>query len=402
MDLSFPPEAESFRDRVKVFLTENLPANWKGTGALSLADAKAFANEWREILLRNGLIGVSWPKEYGGAGLSFLEQVILSEEFVKAGVPMGAPTDVFGFQMLGNTLIAHGTQYQKQYFLPRILSGEDRWCQGYSEPNSGSDLASLSTRAQLEGDEWVINGQKTWTSAAHLANWMFLLARTDPEVPKHKGISFLLVPLDQPGVEIRPIRMLSGESEFNEVFFTDARTDGINIVGEPGQGWNIAMTLLGFERGETAATLPVRFRVEFDRLVELARETGANKNPLIRERLAWCYCRLEVMRYMGLSALTAFVSKKQPGPEASISKLYWSEYHKVITELAIDILGPRALCLSGRPPSSSFQTDDTGALNSTASWGVTFLNARAGTIYAGTSEIQKNILAELVLGMPKG
>nr|MDA8262672.1 acyl-CoA dehydrogenase family protein [Actinomycetota bacterium] len=361
----------------------------------------AFTDSWRETLYKSGLLALTWPVEYGGGGRPWVDQIVLAEEFARAGVPTGGPNDAFGIQMVGNTLLHWGTEEQKRHFLPRIISGEDKWCQGYSEPNAGSDLANLGTRAVLDGDEWVINGQKIWTSAGHLANWIFVLSRTDPEAPKHKGITFLLVPMEQPGVEVRPIRMISGDSEFNEVFFTDARTAASNVVGAVGAGWSVAMTLLGYERGEAAATLAIRFKDELERLMALAAETGANKDPVIRDRLAWCYSRVEVMRYLGLRAMTSLLSGQEPGPESSIAKLYWSEYHRVVTELAVDILGPRALSPTGRRPSSAFRTDDSGAPNSSNSWDMVFLNARAGTIYAGTSQVQRNILGEMVLGLPK-
>ncbi|MDA8026557.1 MAG: acyl-CoA dehydrogenase [Actinomycetota bacterium] len=401
MDMTYPPSAEEYRTTIQSFLHANLPEGFGGIGTISEDEVPAFTEKWRTTLYENGLLAPYWPKEYGGAGLSPLEQVVLVEEFAKAGVPTGGPNDVFGIQMVGNTIIQWGTEEQKHHFLPRILSGEDRWCQGYSEPNAGSDLANLGTRAVLDGDEWVINGQKIWTSAGHLANWIFVLTRTDPDAPKHKGISFHLVPMDQEGVEVRPIKMISGESEFNEVFFTNARTAKENIVGQVGQGWSVAMTLLGYERGEAAAILPIRFRQELDRLIAMAKERGVSSDPIIRQRIAWCYSRVEVMRYLGLRTLSQFLSGRHPGPEASISKLYWSEYHQVITELALDILGANALEVLGRRPTSAFQTDDPGAPNSSASWDMTFLNARAGTIYAGTSQVQKNILGELVLGLPK-
>jgi alkylation response protein AidB-like acyl-CoA dehydrogenase len=401
MDVRYAPEAEAYREKVQAFLAEHLPANWKGIGALDHGEAEHFTKEWRTTLYENGYLAVSWPKEYGGQALSPLEQVIIAEEFAKAGVPQGGANDVFGIQMVGNTIIQWGTEEQKCHFLPRILSGDDVWCQGYSEPNAGSDLGNLGCRAELDGDEWVINGQKIWTSAGHLANWIFVLTRTDPTSPKHKGITFLLVPMDQPGVEVRPIKMISGESEFNEVFFTDARTPKENVVGEVNGGWAVAMTLLGFERGEAAAVLPIRYRIELDRLLALAKDHGKHTDPVIRQRLAWAYSKVEIMRYLGMRTLTKWLQGGHPGAEASITKLYWSEYHKAATELATDILGLHALVPSGRPPASSFQTDDPGAPNSSASWVGTFLNARAGTIYAGTSQIQRNIVGEMVLGLPK-
>jgi alkylation response protein AidB-like acyl-CoA dehydrogenase len=401
VEARYPPEAEQFREKVQAFLAEQLPKWWRGLGALAPQEALRFAEGWRAILARHGYLAVSWPKEYGGAGLSPLEQVVLAEELTKAGVPQGAPNDVFGIQMIGNTLLHWGSEAQRRHFLPRILSGEDRWCQGYSEPNAGSDLANLACKAVLDGDEWVVNGQKIWTSFGHLANWIFVLTRTDPGAPKHRGITFLLLPMDQEGVEVRPIRMLSGDSEFNEVFFTDARTPAENVVGEVNGGWAVAMTLLGYERGEASATFPLQFEAELARLVSLARENGRAGDHLIRQRLAWCHSKVAIMRYLGYRSLTSFLRGVQPGPEASIFKLFWSEYHREATNLAMDILGPRATVPDGRPPSSAFQTDDVGAPNSSASWASTFLTSRAATIYAGTSQIQRNTIGEMVLGLPK-
>lgn len=401
MNPTYSPEAEAYREKIKSFLAANLPPDWKGLGALPVNDAWKFASTWRSVMLENGLLGASWPKEYGGGGLSQLEQVILSEEFFKAGVPAGTSNDTFGIQMVGNTLLQWGTAEQKAHFLPRIVSSEDIWCQGYSEPNAGSDLANVGCRAELDGDEWVINGQKIWTSAGHLANWIFVLARTEPDVPKHKGITFLLVPMEQPGVEVRPIKMMTGDSEFNEIFFTNARCPKANVVGGINNGWAVAMTLLGYERGEAAATFPIMFRMEFDRLLNLAKERGRTDDPLIRQRLAAVYTKVEIMRYLGMRTLTMFLAGGHPGPDSSIFKLYWSEYHQLVTELAVDILGADAMVPSGRFPMTSFQADQPGAPNDSASWVGTFMVARAGTIYAGTSQVQRNILGEMVLGLPK-
>ena len=400
MDPRYPPEAEQFREKVRAFLGERLPHDWKGIGALDREAARQFTAQWRRTLYENGFLAASWPVEYGGGGMSPLEQVVLAEELYRAGVPTGGPNDVFSIQMLGNTLLHWGTEDQKRYFLPRALSGEHVWCQGYSEPEAGSDLGSLRTRAVLDGDEWVIDGQKIWTSEAHLANWIFVLARTNQNAPKHKGISFLLVPMDQPGVEVRPIRMLTGLSEFNETFFTAARTPRENVVGAVDGGWAVAMTLLGYERGEAAATFPIMFRAELDRLFELARSTGAAEDPRVRQRLAWCYSKVEIMRFLGMRTLTKFLAGVAPGPAESTFKLYWSEYHKVVTELALDILGPAATTPSGRL-STGFQADDVGAPNDSASWVTAFGMSRAGTIYAGSSQVQRNILGEMVLGLPK-
>jgi alkylation response protein AidB-like acyl-CoA dehydrogenase len=401
MDLRYPAEADVFRARVRSFLVAQLPPAWSGLGTLPREEAEAFVERWRQILYAHGFLGVSWPREYGGAGLTALEQVVLVEEFARAGVPAMAPNDTFSIKMVGNTLVRWGTEAQKRHFLPRILSGEDRWCQGYSEPGAGSDLAALSTRAVIDGDEWVLEGQKVWTSRAREANWMFALARTDPAAPKHRGITFFLVPMDQPGVTVRPIRMLSGESEFNEVFLTGARTPRENVVGPVDGGWAVAQTLLGHERGEEAATNPVLFRAELDRLVEMARANGRIRDPATRDRVAACYARVEIMRFLGYRILTGVLRSGGLGPEASIAKLYWSEYHRDATRLALDVLGADALVVEGRLPLRAYRADDPGAPNTTASWVGAFYNAVAGTIYAGTSEVQRNILGESVLGLPR-
>ena len=401
MDPTYGAEAEAYRDKVQAFLAEKLPSDWAGIGRLEGDERQEFVERWRTVLFESGYLAPGWPVEYGGGGLSPLEQVIIAEEFARAGVPTGTANDVFGIEMLGNTLLVWGTEEQKSYYLPRILSGEDRWCQGYSEPNAGSDLGSLALQATLDGDQWVLNGQKIWTSAGHLATHIFTLARTDPEAPKHKGISFLLVDIHQSGIEVRPIRMISGESEFNEVFYTDATCPKDHVVGGINNGWAVAMSLLGFERGEAAATLSIRYRGELDRLLQLAAARGLDRDPLIRQRLAWCHAKVEIMRYLGMRTLTQFLAGHHPGPDGAITKLNWSEYHRVVTELAVDILGPDALTPSGRHPSTAFQTDDPGAPNSSASWVDTFLHARAGTIYAGSSQIQRNIIGEMVLGLPK-
>ncbi len=401
MQPTYSPEAESYREKVQAFLAEKLPTNWVGIGQLEGEAMQTFVAEWRVVLNEARYLAPGWPAEYGGGGLSALEQVIVGEEFAKAGVPTGGYNDTFGIQMLGNTLLQWGTDEQKAYYLPRILANDDIWCQGYSEPNAGSDLSNIGLKAELDGDQWVLNGQKIWTSAGHLADHIFTLARTDPDAPRHKGISFLLVDMRQPGIEVRPIKMISGESEFNEVFYTDAVCPKENVIGGLNNGWAVAMTLLGYERGEAAATFPIRFRGELDRLLVMARERGLGRDPVIRQRLADCYAKVEMMRHLGMRTLTKFVQGHHPGADGSIFKLYWSEYHQVVTELAMDIMGPDGLVPTGRPPSSAFQTDDASAPNSTASWANVFLNARAGTIYAGSSQIQRNIIGEMVLGLPK-
>ncbi|MEU5292158.1 acyl-CoA dehydrogenase family protein [Streptomyces umbrinus] len=401
MDITYPPETEAFRTEVKAFLADALPTDWKGIGALDEEAAWTFARDWRRQLAEHGYLSLTWPEEFGGRGLSKLHQVVLVEELALAGVPFGLPQDTFGVKMLANTLLRWGTEEQKSHFLPRILSGEDTWCQGYSEPDAGSDLASLRTRAVRKGEEWVIDGQKVWTSGAHHSDWIFVLARTDPDASKHRGISFLLVPLDQPGVEVRPFRMMSGQLHFNEVFFNGARTRADLVVGGVDNGWTVAQSLLGVERGEEAATNPILFRAEVERLVELARLYGKDQDPVIRQRIAWCWSKVEIMRFLGYRILTGWLKGAESGPETSIAKLYWSEYHTKVTDLAMDIMGLHGQVPVGRPPLRTYRTDDPGAANSSASWSTTYLIALSGTIYAGTSQVQRNILAEKVLGLPR-
>lgn len=400
MDPTYSAEAEPFRQRIRTFLDENLPEGWNGIGAMRDGEIQDFIGDWRQKLAANGLLAPSWPTQYGGGGMSELEQVVMAEEFQHAGAPTGSPNDAFSIQMVGNTILHWGTEAQREQFLPRIISGEDVWCQGYSEPDAGSDLGSLGCKALLDGDEWVINGQKIWTSAGQSANWIFVLCRTDPDAPKHRGISFMLCPMDQPGVDVRPIQMLTGAAEFNETFFTDARTAKDNVVGEVNGGWAVAMTLLGYERGEAAATMPIMFRAEFDKLVALAKELGRADDPSIRDRLAQMFIEVEIMRMSGMQSLTKFLGGEKPGPGQSTFKLYWSEYHKRLTELAVDVLGPAAMCTDSTAK-TSFHADLPGSPNDAGSWVGAFYNARAGTIYAGTSEVQRNIIGELVLGLPK-
>jgi hypothetical protein len=395
-------EAEAFRIRVRRILSENLASDWAGLGAIvDRTEADRFVEEWRKVLSAHGLLAVSWPKEYGGAGLTKAEQVVLAEELAHRGLPAGGHNDVFGIKMLGNTLLRWGTERQKRTLLPRILSGQDRWCQGFSEPDAGSDLASLRTSAMRRGSEFVISGQKIWTSRAREANRIFLLARTNPDAPKHRGISFLLIDMEQPGIEVRPIKAMSGESEFNEVFFDGATTPVDNIIGEVDQGWAVASTLLGLERGDEAAIIPINLRAELERLMAMARERGRTEDPIVRQRVADVYIRCEIMRYIGLRILTGVINGGSLGPESSISKLYWSEYHKRATKLAVDVLGSDALVIEGRGPLRAYRTDDPGAPNSSGSWLGAFYNSVAGTIMAGTSEVQRNILGQSVLGLPR-
>lgn len=400
MDIRYSPEAETYRAKIRSFLEEHLPSDWKGIGALHEDEREGFSENWKRTLHENGLLAVNWPKAYGGSELTFLERVILGEETARAGVIIEDVGLNVAMGLLGSTLLGLGTEAQKQHFLPKILTGEHRWCQGFSEPNNGSDLAGLGTQAVLDGDEWVINGQKIWTSEAHKANWIFVLARTNPEAAKHKGITFFLVPMEQPGIEVREVTNLNGSHDFNEVFFTDARTPKENIVGQVHNGWAVTSHLLGFERGSNMTTQAMLYQQELDRLFEAARLLGRADDPLIRQRLARAYTSLHLMRYVGLRTLTAVLRGKETGPEGSIFKLMWSQHHQEVTELAVDIIGAESMTPTGRIPASFF-VDLPGSPYSALSWVWTFLSAQSDTIRGGTSDIQRDIIGNRVLGLPR-
>jgi|CXWK01.1.fsa_nt_gi alkylation response protein AidB-like acyl-CoA dehydrogenase len=402
MDLRFSPEAEAFRAEVSAFLDLALPADWQGIGALDQEEAEAFSIAWRRRLYERGYIGLTWPTEYGGGGRTKVEQVVLAQEMARRGVPLGRVADSTSVKMLGNTLVKWGTEEQKRRYLPGIISGDDVWVQGYSEPEAGSDLAGLRVRATRDGDHFLLNGQKIWTSRGLDGTGIFVLARTNPDAPKHRGISFLLCPLDTPGIEVRPIRTLTGDEEFCEVFFTDVMVPVENVVGEIDKGWTVANSLLGHERGEEAATNPILFRYELDRIIDLARRKGVHTDPRVRDRLAWCHQKVETMRFLGYRILTQYLREGELGAAASISKLYWSEYHQKAVDLALSIMGADALVREGRRPYKHFRPDEPGAMYSSNSWiDVFLLNARSGTVYAGTSQVQRNILGENILGLPK-
>ena len=330
MDLTYPADTEAFRKEVRSWLEEHLPEGWFDEDVeLSPQERERFNADWPRQLHDGGWICATWPKEYGGKGLTTMEGVVLAEEFARAKAPMRA--DFFGDTLVGPTILQWGSEEQKRTFLPQILRGEVRWCQGFSEPNSGSDLASLTTSAVLDGDEWVINGQKVWTTGGHHADYCFLLTRTDPEAPKHKGISYLLVPMRQPGVEVRGITQPDGTAEFCEVFFTDARCPKDNVVGGVNNGWKVANSTLAFERGQSATTGYRRFEEELRLLVEAAGERGLLADPLVRQRLAAYHTRVQLLRYNGLRSLTAAISgAKDPGVLAlgATNKMFWSEMHQ--------------------------------------------------------------------------
>jgi alkylation response protein AidB-like acyl-CoA dehydrogenase len=389
-----------FRESLVAFLDDYLPEGWSGIGALEGAERDEFLAGWRDALRERGLLGPTWPETFGGADLSVEDHAVLFEEVFARGLPLWGDTDFVGVSLLGHALLTHGTPEQQNRFLPRVLTGEDVWCQGFSEPGSGSDLASLSAKARLVEGRWVIDGQKTWSSSAARSNWIMVLARTE-DVPGHRGISMLLVPMDQPGIDVRPIRNLQGDDEFCEVFFTAAETEESNVLGGRGGGWAVAMSLLGYERGETALFVPAQFGEELDRLDALAVETGAIARPEVATRLAWCHLQVAQLTAMGRRAIARMADGAAPGPEAGGFKVLYTEYHQRATELALDMLGQDVMSPSGRASASWLRSDDPGSPNSSKAWLGVYLNARAGSIYAGTNQIQRNILGELVLGLPK-
>ena len=391
MDLGFSAEDEAFRDEVRTFVEESLAGDFavvRGRGGPGDDDC-LFEERlaWGRDRAAHGGACVAWPKEHGGRELSLHQQVIYFEEYARARAP--GRVGHIGETLLGPTLIAFGTPEQQARFLPGIVNGTELWCQGYSEPEAGSDLANLQTRAELVDGEWVIDGQKVWTSQAHWADWCFVLARTDRSAPKHKGISYLLVPMRQDGIEIRPIHQVTGDSEFNEVFFTGARTAADNVVGEPEAGWKVAMGTLAFERGASTLGQNLMFLNEWDEVVAAARANGRIGDPLIRQRLVETWGRLRLMR---LNALRIMSSTLEAPPAAMVTKLFWATLHRDLGELAMDVLGPEAPLRSAPSPGGPPAFPRLQRL---------FLFSRADTIYAGTNEIQRNLIGERALGLPK-
>jgi alkylation response protein AidB-like acyl-CoA dehydrogenase len=406
MELGYTPEAEAFRAEIREWLTSNLPDGWGTEGfEMTPEQRKEFNDQWPKKLFGGGWICATWPKEYGGKGLTTMQGVVLAEEFARVKAPMRA--DFFGDTLVGPTILQWGTEEQKKEFLPRILNGSVRWCQGFSEPNSGSDLASLMTSAVLDGDEWIINGQKVWTTGGHHADYCFLLTRTDPAAPKHKGISYLLVPMRQAGVEVRGITQPDGTAEFCEVFFTDARCPKDNVVGGVNNGWKVANSTLAFERGQSATTGYRRFEDEFNLLVGEARANGSVTDPIVRQRLTTYYTKVQLLRINGLRSLSATLSGvKDPGVAAlgATNKMFWSEMHQEAMELALDIFGPSSMIVDTGPAVGSWP----GAVRDKRRPGYpvspmvsAFFFSRSETIWGGTSQIQRNIVGERVLGLPK-
>jgi len=389
MDFRWSAEDEAFREEVRSWLKDHLVGEYAALGGGGgPADETGWdvRLEWEKQLGEAGWIGLGWPKEYGGRGATITQQLIFNEEYARANAP--ARASFFGEGLLGPTLIAFGTEEQKQRFLPGILKATELWCQGFSEPDAGSDLANVKTRAVLDGDEWVVNGQKVWTTLAHHADWIFNVVRTDPDAPKHKGLSFLLMPMDQPGIEVKPLKQLTGSAEFNEVFFTDARTSADLVLGNINEGWKVAMGTLGFERGTAFLAQQLRFEQECREVIDYAKKHDLAGDAIVRQKLADAWIGVQIMKYNGFRSITQLLATGSPGPEASIGKLYWSHWHRHLGELEMELMGPWSEVLAGRP----YELEEFES---------SFLLSRAETIYTGSTEIQKNIIGERVLGLPR-
>ncbi len=395
MDFSFTSAEESFRLELRQWLADNLPPGWGSAGYEYPKTYRAWATlrrDWDRTLHAGGYAGLAWPREYGGRGATLIEQVIYFEEIARARAP--EELNRAAKLLLGPTIIHHGTEEQKRRFLPRILSGDDIWCQGFSEPNAGSDLASLATRAVRDGDHLVVNGQKVWTSNALVADWIFMLVRTDPDAPKHKGITFLLADMKTPGITVRPIVQMTGSGEFCETFFDNVRVPVANALGRLNDGWQVTATALSHERGTLAFHRHAMIRVELDELIDLARRLRRHgrpviEEPLIRQRLARCHAELELLRLTLYWNLTRRLQGQDAGSEGSIVKLYWSELYQRITELALDVLGPTSQIADGP------RAEEGGR------WQHRFLKSRGDTIHSGTNQIQRNIIGERLLGLPR-
>jgi alkylation response protein AidB-like acyl-CoA dehydrogenase len=384
LDLRFTPEQERFRADARSWLVDRLEGRYeKVRGRGGPGDEHELFDErwaWEQELGRDGWIGLGWPTEYGGRGATLVEQMIFFEEYARAGGP--GRVGIVGEGLLGPTIVHFGADAQKRRFLPGILRGTEIWCQGYSEPNAGSDLANVQTRAVRDGDEWVLHGQKVWTSLAHWAHWIFVLCRTNRDAPKHKGLSYLLVPMDQPGIEIRPIVQITGHSEFNETFFDGARTPVENVVGEVDGGWRVAMGTLAFERGASTLGQQLAFENELREITGVAQANGVATDPVVRQRLAHAWTTLRIMRFHALRTLP-LMETGTISPATSIHKLFWASFHRALGELAIDVVGAGGLA-----------GDDDRRRR-------LFLYSRADTIYGGSNEIQKNVIGEQALGLPR-
>ncbi len=378
MDLTFNEQEAAFRDELRAWLVANPP----GPEPEDTEDARwGWRRDWQRRLAADRWAGVHWPVEVGGRGATLTQSAIFFEELGRAGAPL--PADILGLLLAGPTLMVWGSEAQQERLLPTILNAEETWCQGFSEPEAGSDLAALKTRAVKDGDAWVVTGQKVWTSGAQHAKWCMLVARTDPDAPKkHQGLTYFVLDMDQPGVQVRPLRQITGESEFNELFLEEARIPDDAVVGGVGNGWKVALTTLMNERAGLAFFLQVRLRQQLDRLIDAAAERGLLDDPAIAQRLGDLHVRTEVIRLTAYRGLTATERVGQPGPEGSLTKWMWSEANQLLTQLAVDVLG-----------------DETLAADSP--WAYELLRARGNSIEGGTTEILKNIVAERVLGLPR-
>ena len=391
MDIRFDAATEAFRQEIRAWLAANVP---KEPMPSDSEGAFHYMRAWQKNMFDAGWAGIHWPKAYGGRGATLLEQAIFQQELAGAQAPPMANT--LGLMIVGPTLMVHGTEEQKKRYIPKILSAEEIWCQGFSEPNSGSDLASLQTRAVEDGDDFVVNGQKIWTSMAHHADMCILLTRTDPSAPKHKGISFLLVDMHSPGITVKPLRQITGGAEFNEVFFDNVRVSKKQLVGQLNDGWRIAMTTLTHERASASFGTQVNIKRALDDIIAVAKKVKRNgvplsADPVLRQKLAQAYIRVDVMRLNNYRSITNQLRGQPPGPEASLDKLYWSEMNQWMQEIGQEMLGP----FSQLDPESAYYPTSVNLQ-------LSFLWSRAETIYSGTSEIQKNIIGERVLGLPRG
>src|SRR5919204_1102836 len=377
MDLTLTTEEAAFRDEVRAWLDENHPGPGPRAGP---AEWIEFATEWQRTLHAGGWAGISWPAEYGGRGATLIEQAIFGEEMGRAKAPR--PANVLGLVMGGPVVIAHGTEEQKERYLEPILSAEEIWCQGFSEPEAGSDLASLKTRAVRDDGGWRVTGQKVWTSFAQYSKWCMLVARTDPEAPKHKGLTYFLLDMEQDEVEVRPLRQITGEAEFNELFFEAAWIPDENVIGGVGNGWNVAITTLMNERAGLGASAALGLRTGLSELIALANERGLGGDAALRERIAKLQIGIEALRLGALRTLTATMKTGTPGPEGSISKWEWADLNQEMTNLATEVLGADGLLWSEE-------------------WTHRFLRSQANSIEGGTTDVLKNIIAERVLALPR-
>ena len=393
MDLKLTTEELAFRNELHTWLEANVPKDWNEWREKPLEESFPYLRAWQRKLYEAGWAAVSWPREYGGRSATLMQQAIFWEEMARMQAP--PMPNALGLGLIGPTIIAHGTEAQKKRYIPKILSAEEIWCQGFSEPNAGSDLAALQTDARLDGSHYMVNGQKVWTSYGWVGDWCELVVRTDASVAKHKGLTVLLVDMKSAGIEVRPLRQMTGESEFNEIFFRDVHVPVENVLGQVNDGWNVAVSTLMHERGAFGARLTPLFKRNIDRLIELSRTVQRNgrpagQDPLLRQKLAQCYAEVEIMRVNQMRAFSRISSTGVPGPEGSIQKLFWSELNQRLQQIAQEMFGPYGQLVAG----------DAHAIDK-GIWSYGYLRSRGNTIEAGTSEVQRNIIGHFVLGLPR-